>query len=139
MLCCNCLLSHGVTDITDDPCSMEDSSSADGFNVEWDGWWSTPQSAWDTQDSLLILRESALSYTLYLFPLVLDWKLLTSLNESFHVLEINSIPISRIFFSMQSMYSSFHFLESVFFSLVSFLNSTLLPTQIWGKWWKQQK
>ena len=34
MLCCNCLLSHGVTDITDDPCSMEDSSSADGFNVE---------------------------------------------------------------------------------------------------------
>lgn len=116
---------------------QDDSSSANGFNVERVVEQMLLSLCGDTQDSLLIGGKFLVLHFISL-PYCLAWKL-SSLSESFHVFEININLLSSILFSMQSECVSFHFYGSNLFSFVALLNPTLLPTQVWEKLWEHKK
>ena len=126
MLSSSGLLSHGLTDMTDKPLQYKKMTLPLQMGLMWIECSGEVLLTLlgDTQDNLLILEESSLCYALHLYPTVVFWKL-SFLSESFHVLEINTILLSSIFFSMQSECGSFHFHGSIFFSLVALLNPTL--------------
>lgn len=138
MLSSSCILSHGETDIADKPLQYNRMTLPPQMGLVWSegGGKGAPKSARGHSRQFTYIGGNSLCYILYLSPMVLAWTL-SSLSESFHVLEVNTISLSSIFFPMQSEFFSLSWINFLF--LCGPFESCLAPNPGVGKVMRAQE